>query len=215
MKFQELLEIVGDEPVFASSLLRVGDVDPTDVGSQLSRWVASERIVRLRRGVYALSSAYRKREVHPFEVANRLVEPSYVSLESALSFYGLIPEAVFSTTSVTTARPARFETALGRYAYRHLTPELMWGYRETELGASGRATALVARPEKALLDLAYLRPGGDAPEFLRQLRLERLGMLDLEVLNGFARRSGKPKLERAALRIVQMAEESRSKGETA
>lgn len=205
MKFTELLDIVGDQPVFASALLRAGDVDPVDVASQLSRWVASGRLVRLRRGVYAISSTYRRREPHAVEIANVLARPSYVSLESALAFHGLIPEAVFGTMSVTTARPASFETPLGRFVYRHITPDLFWGYAQEQLSAEPSRTGLVARPEKALLDLVYLRSGADSAAFLRGLRLDRLERVDTRILEQYAQRTGKPKLLRAARRISGLA----------
>ena len=204
MKFAELLDIVGDQPVFASSLLRAGDVDAADTASQLSRWVAGGKLLSLRRGVYALAEPYRRRDSHAFEVANVLVRPSYVSLESALSFHGLIPEAVFSATSVTTARPATYDTPLGRFDYRHLSPSMFWGYSEERIGAGAWPT-FVARPEKALLDLVYLRPGAESAPFLRQLRIDRLGVLDLDVLERDASRTGKPKLVRAARAIAEMA----------
>ncbi len=205
MRFDELLDIVHDEPVFSSSLLLAGDVDSVDLASQLSRWVASGKLLSLRRGVYALDATYRHREPHAFEIASLLAHPSYVSLESALSFHGLIPEAVFTTTSVTTVRPGTFETELGRFDFRHLSERMFWGYLPVRLGPQSPRTALVARPEKALLDLIYLRPGGDTDAFLTQLRLARFDTLDTELLGEFATRTGKPKLLRAAARIAKMA----------
>lgn len=207
MKFTQLLDIVGDDPVFSSSLLLAGDVDKVDIASQLSRWVASGKIVSLRRGVYIVSQRYRRREPHSFEIANRLVEPSYVSLESALSFHGLIPEAVFTTTSVTRGRPSVHDTDLGRFSYRAISADLFWGYATMRVAETPVRTALVARPEKALLDLVHLRPGGDDPAFLEQLRLDRLDTLDLDLLAQYAKRSGKPKLERACGVVARMATE--------
>lgn len=207
MKFSDLLEITEDTPVFDSSLLRAGDVDPVAVGSQLSRWVAAGKLVSLRRGVYVVAAPYRRREPHSFEIANMLVRPSYISLESALAFHGLIPEAVFATTSVTTARPSAYQTPLGRFDYRHIRPALMWGYTLERLSAEPGPVALVARPEKALLDLIYLRPRGDTEAFLTQLRLDRLEALDTGVLLRDAERSGKPKLMRAAQRLVDITAE--------
>ena len=205
MKYDDLLEIVGAAPVFDSSLLRAGDVDPTDVASQLSRWVASGKLLQLRRRVYALPAARRRRAPHAFETANLLVRPSYVSLESALSFHGMIPEAVYTTTSITSARPALHRTPLGDFDYRHVVAGLFWGYRSVEVAPE--VSALVARPEKALLDLVYLRPHGDDPAFLRELRLERLERLDGAELTAMARRTGKPKLVRAAERIAALTAE--------
>lgn len=206
MKFEELLDIVEGRPVFSSALLRAGDVDVVDVASQLSRWVSGGRLIALRRGVYALGRAYAKRSPHPFEVANLVQRPSYVSMESALSFHGMLPEAVFATTSVTSARAGEFATQLGVYSYRHIASSLFWGYREVAVPAAAGATMLVATPEKALLDLVYLRPRADAAAFLRQLRLERLSSMDLDVLDEMTRRAGKPKLARAAQRIRHLAE---------
>jgi predicted transcriptional regulator of viral defense system len=98
---------------------------------------------------------------HPFLVANRMVRGSYVSLQSALAYYSLIPEYVAVTTCVTTARPARWETPLGAYVFRDIKPDLFYGYLRIDLG--GGQHAFVASPEKALLDLVYLQPGGGAP----------------------------------------------------
>ena len=205
MNFQELLEIIGDDTVFDASLIRVGGADPQLISLQLSRWVASGRLAKLRRGVYAVAEPYRRRKPEPFATANLLVRPSYVSLETALSFHGLIPEAVFTVTSVTTARPALHRTLLGDFDYRHISKSMFWGYALTPIGSSTRA--VVASPEKALLDLVYLRPRADDPAFLRQLRLSHLERLDLGKLLDMARKAGKPKLVRAARVIGELAQE--------
>jgi len=204
MEFSRLLEIVGDEPVFETGLLLAGDLDPANVRRQLSRWTRTGRIYQLRRGVYALAPPFQKVNPHPFLVANRLVRGSYVSLQSALAYHGLIPEAVPATTSVTAIRPARWDTPLGVYEYRHVKKELLFGYQWTEVGNDQRA--FVATAEKALLDLVHLQPGGDAPEYLRQLRLQNLERLDLDQLYSHATRAESPKLHRAADRIIELAE---------
>jgi predicted transcriptional regulator of viral defense system len=132
-----------------------------------------------------------------------MVRGSYVSCQSALAHYGLIPEHVPVTTGVTTARPARWDTPLGVYQFRHVKPGLLWGYRLTELGSAQRA--FVASPEKALLDLVYLQPGGDSPPYLRELRLQNLGRLDLDELGRQADLARSPKLQRAAARVADLA----------
>lgn len=203
MNYSGLLQIVANRPVFSSALLRAGDLDTTDLASQLSRWVASGKLLQLRRGVYALPEAYRSRAPHPFEIANLLERPSYVSLESALSYHGVIPEAVFVTTSVTTARAGEFDTPFGRFGYRHVVPALFWGYAAVMIGG---VEALLARPEKALLDLVYLRTGADHRLFLQELRLDT-GRLDQQVLEEMAQRSGKPKLLRAAENVARLRQE--------
>ena len=203
MKFEELVEIVGDEPVFETGLLLVGQVDSKDVRRQLSRWVRAGRIYQLRRGLYALAPPFEKVKPHPFVIANIMVRGSYVSNQSALAHYGLIPEYVPVVTSVTTARPARWDTPLGQYQFRHVKTELLFGYQLATL--AGDQTAFTAAPEKALLDLIYLQPGGDSPAYLRELRLQNLDQLDLDQLGHLADLAGSPKLRRAAAFIAELA----------
>lgn len=203
MEFSRLVAILGEEPLFETGLLLAGEVNPNDVRRQLSRWVKAGRVYQLRRGLYALAPPFQKVKPHPFVVANRMVRGSYVSFQSALAYYGLIPEAVPAVTSVTTARPGRWETPLGVYEFRHIRPELFFGYRLVEVSPGQRA--FLARPEKALLDLVYLHPGGDEPAYLRELRLQNLEQLDLDALQRMAGQAGKSKLQRAAALLASVA----------
>ena len=203
MEFGRLLEIVDDEPVFETGLLLAGDVDPANVRRQLSRWTKAGRLYQLRRGLYALAPPFQKVKPHPFVVANRLLRASYVSCQSALAHYGLIPEHVPVVTSVTTARPARWDTPLGIYEFRHIKADLLRGYRLIELVE--RQQAFVAAPEKALLDLVYLQAGGDSPDYLRELRLQNLGRLDLDELERQADLANSPKLRRTAAFVTDLA----------
>ena len=202
MEFERLLEIVGDEPVFDTGLLLAGDVVPAAARRQLSRWTKAGRLYQLRRGLYALAPPFQKIKPHPFLIANRMVRASYVSCQSALAYYGLIPEHAPVTTSVTTARPASWDTPVGAYEFRHIKTDLFHGYRLIEL--SRRQSAFVASPEKALLDLVYLQPGGDAPDYLRELRLQNLNRLDLDALQRQADLAHSPKLRRAAALVAQL-----------
>ena len=205
MQFHELLEIVRQEPVFDTGLLLAGPVDQKQVRQQLSRWVKTGKIYQLRRGLYSLAPPYQKAPPHPFLVANRMVRASYASLQSALAHYGLIPEAVPVTTSVTTGRPGRWETPLGVFEFQHVQPGLFFGYDSIPL--TGGQSAFVARPEKALLDLVYLTPGSDDPAYLGELRLQDLERVDLQALDEMAARAGKAKLRRAAAIIAGLRAE--------
>lgn len=201
MEFNALLKLVGDDPVFESSLLLAGDIDPRIVRLQLSRWVNSRRIHQLRRGLYAIAPPYQKAKPHPFLVANRLQRASYVSLQSALAFYGMIPEIVNIIASVTAGRPGRLETPLGVFDFRHVQPRLLCGYEMVDLGGQ---TALLATPEKALLDLVYLQPGGGSAEHLDGLRLQNLDRLDPQRLKEQAGVFDSPKMRAAARNILQL-----------
>src|SRR4030067_1422981 len=113
MDFEHLLELIGDEPTFRTGLLLVGDIEPAQVYLQLVRWKTAGRIYQLRRGLYMLAPPYQKTRPHPFLLANALGRASYASCQSALAHYGLIPECVPVTISLTTTRPTRWETPRG------------------------------------------------------------------------------------------------------
>lgn len=202
MKFEKLLDLVADQPLFETGLLISGDVDPSDVRRQLSRWVSSGRIKQLRRGLYTLAPPYQKISAHPFLIANFLVPGSYVSMQSALAYYGLIPEYAAQTWSMTTGRPAEWS---GGFHFQHLASHLFFGYHRVRLPQE--QSAFVATPEKTILDLAHLTPNADDIDYLRQLRLQNLNQLNLEQLDEFARRAGKPKWRRVAERITRLTEE--------
>lgn len=207
MRFSSLLAIVENEPVFETGFLLAGDVRPADVRRQLSRWVQGGRILQLRRGLYALASPYRKTRPHPFLVANRLVRGSYVSLQSALAYHGLIPEHVPVTTSVTTGRPQRRESPLGSFVYHHVRRDRLSGYRLEKLGDGQEA--LVATPEKALADLVSLVPGADSRAYLEELRLQRLERIDAARVLDHPALAGRPKLRRAFRHLAALAQDAR------
>lgn len=205
MKFDQLLAIVADEPLFETGLLLAGAVNPSTMRRQLVRWTQAGRLYQLRRGLYALAPPYRQVVPHPFLVANRLVRGSYVSGLSALAHAGMIPEYVPEVTSATAERPQLRQTPLGRFSFRHLKTDLLYGYQQVEL-ARGQS-AFVAAPEKALLDLIYLQPQGDAPAYINELRLN-LGAFDLKKLDRLATIAARPKLLRAARCIRALARDA-------
>jgi predicted transcriptional regulator of viral defense system len=202
MDFNSLLSLVGDEPVFESALLLAGSVDPAYTRLQLGRWVKSGRLLQLRRGFYCVAPPYRSELPHPFDVANRLKRSSYVSLQTALAYYDLIPDTVQSTLSITGRRPERLSTSLGVFEYHHMRPTLLFGYQLIDTGAS---KFLIATPEKALLDLVYLQVGGCSPEYLEGLRLQNLERIDQQVLSNQAMKFHSPRIERAVEIIAAIA----------
>jgi len=201
MEFNSLLKIAGNDPVFETSLLIAGKSKPANVRLQLARWVTAGRVLRLRRGLYSIAPPYNQTRPHPFLVANRLQPASYVSLQTVLAYYGLIPDTVNRTVSATTGRPEELDTPLGVYEFRHVKPGLFFGY--TQATFSGQA-AFVAHPEKALLDLVYLQPGGESMEYLQELRLQNLDTIDPVRLEQFAGRFESPKMRTAAKNIFAL-----------
>ncbi|WP_446830312.1 type IV toxin-antitoxin system AbiEi family antitoxin domain-containing protein [Candidatus Foliamicus sp.] len=211
MKYEELLRIVEDEPVFETGWLMSGRPADSGLPAQLSRWTQAGRLHQLRRGLYALAPPYRKVIPDPFVIANRLAPGSYVSTHSALAFAGVIPEHVAATTSCGPGRPHKRATPLGRYIFQHLRPEMLSlstptisGYRQVALARHQRA--LLATPEKALLDLAYLTVTADDPRWVEEMRLN-YEMLDAQCLLALAKASRKPKLLRFARIVADAAQE--------
>ncbi len=207
MEFEKLLEIVQDEPVFETGLLLAGDVNERDIRRQLSRWKKAGKVYQLRRGLYSLAPPFQKIKPHPFLAANRLLPASYVSLQSALAYYGMIPEYVPVTTSVTTGRPVEWVTPLGIFDFRRIRIDFFDGYNWVDLGE--KQSAFIASPEKALLDLVYLQPGGDTFDYLSELRLNNLERLDWQNLERLAIKIDKPKLLRAVDLIRKLANEEK------
>ena len=204
MEFSELLETLRDEVVFESGLLLAGEVKPNDIHRKLSRWVDQGRIYQLRRGLYALAPPYQKRQPHPFFVANRIVRGSYVSAQSALAYYGMIPEYVPSVVSLSAGRPHTWATALGTFMFRHIKSDYIIGYEWVDLGDG--QSALIANPEKALLDLIYLTPKSNSKGFLLELRLQNMDKIDMVRLRKSAEGFQRPKMDQAVEVIEAMLE---------
>ncbi|MCM2323302.1 MAG: hypothetical protein NDJ90_08560 [Oligoflexia bacterium] len=114
------------------------------------------QLLRLKKGFYVLSKEFAGREHSPQIVANLLYGPSYVSLESALSDYQLIPEKVVALTSVTSQKNKSFDTPIGLFTYRHLASSLYPLGVTLRKGRDGRPF-LIATAEKALMDVFTLK----------------------------------------------------------
>jgi predicted transcriptional regulator of viral defense system len=208
MKFTNLMRKVGNLPCFTTGMAVSGE-DPAQLRAQLARWTKAGRVIRLNRGLYTLAEPYRKQQPDPLYIANKIKTPSYISLQSALAWYGLIPELVPATMSVTTERPAVYETPLGRFVYRHIKPDLFTGYQSIVLDDGFEM--FIALPEKALVDLLYLTPRSDTKAWIDGLRLQNLNTIDGDMVKYWLKVLGTPK----ANRLIELLEElfSKSKDE--
>ncbi len=134
--------------------------------NQLNRWHKKGLIVKLKRGVYLLNENDRKNTPGLMFIANQLYNPSYISLESALSYYDLIPERVADVTSVSTRKTAHFENKLGLFAYQQIKPGAFRGFRLTK--DENEMPLLLAEPEKAIVDFLYLNLSRFSKKFKEQ-----------------------------------------------
>jgi len=120
---------------------------------KLTKLLGSGAVVRIKKGLYCFSEDFRKEPISREYLANLIYGPSYVSLDYALSYHGLIPERVDVVTSVTMRRSRGFNTPFGMFSYRMVT-----GNRYTVgavLEQSGKVSFLIATPEKALFDKVW------------------------------------------------------------
>lgn len=200
MKWDKFLSLVRDYPV-----IEVESLIPKDksIRVQISRWENTHRLIQVKRGIYVLAESFRKIRVYEPYLASILKRPSYISLEKALEYHNLIPEGVPVFSSVTTKRANSFKSALGFFDYNHIKTSLFWGYSSVTVY---KQTGFFALPEKAILDLIYLRNIKVSSVFLEELRLQNVERLDVDRLYDFAERFKKPKIILAAEIIKQYIE---------
>jgi predicted transcriptional regulator of viral defense system len=138
-------------------------------------------------------------------VASRIYAPAYVALESALSYYNFIPEAVFRTISITTRRNKLIRTRIGDFQYRSIKPELFFG---AHVEAHESAPFFISDPEKTLLDHLYFTPDADNKGVLVEMRLnleEIRRVIDTKKLGGYLRLFASPKVTKATRYLMEMA----------
>jgi predicted transcriptional regulator of viral defense system len=119
---------------------------------QLNDWLDRGYIQSLAGGFYKFADT-QVDESYLFMLANRIYEPSYISRESALAYYLVIPETVLGVTGVSSRKTKQFDSKWGRFSYRSIKPILMFGYRVVE--HDKMIKYIIASREKAVLDYLY------------------------------------------------------------
>jgi hypothetical protein len=167
----------------------------SDKRGKIARMIRSGDLLQLRRGLYAT-----RRDLNPLCLAAGMYGPSYISYETALSYYGLIPEAVYEITSATLKRPAEFQNIFGRFRYRRV-PESVYPVGIERVTESG-LPFLIASPTKAVCDRIALEPRirsmSDVKRWAELMRLDEAIEIDLAVLDACAENYQRP-----AVRFLQ------------
>lgn len=129
-------------------------------------------LVVVKRGLYLIKLPFKKQIFDSFELAQALYGPSYISLESALSFHGWIPEAVYTTTSASKRRSKEFHTSIGFYSFKHVPSQDF--YQQVNRIESEKSIFLIADPWKALSDYiyAYKKEWPSIQELSMDMRIE-------------------------------------------
>lgn len=156
------------------------DATPDSRYSKVKRLLAQGKLLRIRRGLYCLTERVGYvTKPHPFELAQFIYGPSYISFESALSFHKLIPETVYAVTSACAKRSKEFYTPLGAFNYLHLPLENF--YIEVERMTENNYRFFMAKPWKAICDYVYCYKK-DWDSFAPLLESLRIHRADLPML---------------------------------
>lgn len=196
MDFRKFKEKVKGMTFFSSDLAEIFSTSPLALRNQFSRWKKQGLLEELKRGLYILGQGERQTTISRQAIAAILYQPSYISLESALSHYQMIPERVDAVMSISPKKTRVFHNPLGTFNYRNLQTSLNFGFlaKRDENGYP----YFIAEPEKALLDYLYLNLGGLDPKsgdiLDRFIRLQNRSILNKKKLFSYARRFDVKKL---------------------
>lgn len=166
MDFVEFKAIFKNRIVLSIKELKL--YEPSFDDTQLYRWQKKGYIKKLTRGFYIFSDL-KVNEMVKFQISNTIYHPSYISLESCLNLYGLIPEVVFSPTAVSSKKAHTVTTSKGTFLYKQIKPELMFGFTVTRFE---NITYKIATIEKSFLDYLYLNPDIDNLKIANDLRID-------------------------------------------
>lgn len=186
------LEHLGNIPVSTSTVASL--FPDVAAGNQKVRYLeANGKIIRLKRGLYVVAPRVSRVPLSTELIANHLYAPSYVSMHSALRYYGLIPEAVYSTQSMTIKHTRCFDTPVGRFEYQMISRDAF------PIGITSihkeKYAFLMALPEKALCDLIANAPGvnlryqTEVEKYLQEdlrLELEAFHQMDVKIFEQYA-----------------------------
>lgn len=177
------------EPVLDTLRVKEELMGVCDKRGKVARMIHAGELIQLRRGLYAT-----RRTINPHCLAASIYGPSYISFDTALSFHGLIPEAVYEITSATLKRSQEFENTFGRYRYSAVPKKVypLGIERRTE----GGIPFLIASPTKALCDRIALEPRmrsmSDVRQWAELMRLNDEHTFDPVILKACAENYRRP-----------------------
>lgn len=157
MRFQDIYRQLAKREYYVFSFedlcIFYPEENQSNLRQYLSRWKKQGWIRSLRKGLYELTYP-EERNIPDFYIANKMYAPSYISLETALSHYSIIPEVAMAVMSITAKVTRRFKNHHGLFVYRSVRPEAFRGY---VIEKHNGLNVLIAEPEKALADYLYFK----------------------------------------------------------
>jgi len=184
MKFKEFKKKM-EKNIFskAEAQLVAFETSPEVLKLQLHQWVKSGDLISIKKGLYAYSDV----QINKVEIAKYLYFPSYISLEYALSIYGIIPDVPFSMTMITTKTSRTFDTVFGQFIYHKIKADAFFGFD---------TVTLIAEREKALVDYFYFNTKYFVPnfKFWEEQRFQNLDEVDFSKAYSFLEKFNVKKL---------------------
>lgn len=154
MDFRESIQAYAEAPLTRQVMLHVLR-DYRRPNDKINELITKGELTSLKKGLFVPGPSLNIRGPEPFLIANYLWRPSYVSMESALSYWGLIPERVYEISSVTPKNAKTYTTPIGRFSYSHASlPYYSFGIKS--VAVSARQVVLIASPEKAICDMVIM-----------------------------------------------------------
>jgi len=172
--------------------LRIAGTEVSSV--QLSQWAKNNYLIKIKNGVYVFTE--RKDQLSLETISHFLFEPSYISLERALSKHGLIPEIVYNCTAISARKTKTIKNIFGVFIFRSIRQDLFFGYDKIK---ENNNVYFLAEPEKALLDYLYLNSSKiNNKDDVSELRLNEaiLRELDRKKIDKYLKLFNSKKLER-------------------
>ena len=198
MNFNEFRKKISNYPFIRSNALEHFTDKPEILRRQISEWLAKGYLLKLKRGIYTLRSEDRKAQFSSYFIANIIYAPSYVSLETALSFYNLIPEKVVTIASVTTKKTQAFENNYGYFSYHHIKTNLYSDFASISDEFGNKF--FIATKEKAIIDFLYFNMHHlkiiDSDIFEQSFRFQNLDQLNKQEILRIAKNFPQPKMQK-------------------
>jgi predicted transcriptional regulator of viral defense system len=169
MKFFDFEKKMIDYPVFTAQEVKAVFYDEENILEQLAFWENRGYLERVEKGLYVLSN--KKQEIDPMVLAGKIYRPSYLSLEFALNYYGIIPDIAGVYTSVTSRKTNYYCNDFGKYIYQKVKNDFFTGYVGVEKNG---VSFNLATPEKAVMDYLYLNKDKLVAEeaFWKEMRID-------------------------------------------
>jgi len=169
MQFYDFEEKMKNYPVFTASEVKSIFFNQKNIVTQIAFWLKKGYLKKIGHGLYMLAKL--KSEIDPMVFAEKIYNPSYLSLEFALNYYGIIPDIPGTYTSVTSRKTKYFKNQFGNFTYQKIKAEFFTGY---EAKNDNNVSFNIATPEKALVDYVYLNKNRikDDIYFWKEMRID-------------------------------------------